>query len=71
MIFQEKHGREMGQHTKGEMGAGSVCLQRQDKCLVVRVGREEEGVNSLLSELAAVARTPQATPPEVDLLLVL
>ena len=38
---------------------------------LVRVGREEEGVNSLLPELAAVARTPQATPPEVDLLLVL
>ena len=32
---------------RGEMGAGSVCLQRQDKCLVVRVGREGEGVNSL------------------------
>jgi hypothetical protein len=42
------------------MGAGSVCLQRQDKCLVVRVGRQEEGVNSLRPELAAVARTLQA-----------
>jgi ribonuclease HI len=50
------------------MGAGSVCLQRQDKCLVVRVGPEEEGVNSLRPELAAVARTLQATSPEVDLL---
>ena len=49
------------------MGAGSVCLHRQNKCLVVRVGREEEGANSL-PELAAVARTLQATPPEVDLL---
>jgi len=56
-----------GSAYKGEMGAGSVCLHRQNKCLVVRVGREEEGANSL-PELAAVARTLQATPPEVDLL---
>ena len=54
----------------GEMGTGSVCLQRQDKCLVVRVGREEEGVNSLRPELAAVARTLEASPPKVDILLV-
>jgi ribonuclease HI len=40
----------------------------KEKCLVVRVGREEEGVNSLRPEFAAVARTLQATPPEVDLL---
>jgi hypothetical protein len=52
------------------MGAGSVCLQRQDKCLVVRLGREEEGVNSLRRELEAVARTLQVTQPEVDLLFV-
>ena len=50
------------------MGACSVCLHRQDKCLVVRVGREEEGANSLRPELAAVARTLQATPTEIDLL---
>ena len=35
-----------GSAHKGGMGAGIVCLQRQDKCLVLRVGREEEGVNS-------------------------
>jgi ribonuclease HI len=46
-----------GSAHKGEMGAGSICLHRQDKCLVVRVGREEEGANSLRPELAAVART--------------
>jgi hypothetical protein len=57
-----------GSAHKGETGAGSVCLQRLDKCLVVRVGRKEEGVNSLRLELAAVARTLQATPPEVNLL---
>jgi hypothetical protein len=34
----------------------------------VRVGREEEGVNSLRPELAVIARTLQATPPGVDLL---
>jgi hypothetical protein len=48
------------------MGAGSICLHLQDKCLVVRVGREEEGANSLQPESAAVARTLQATPPEVS-----
>jgi hypothetical protein len=39
------------------MGAGSVCLQRPGCNLVVRVGREEEGVSSLRPELAAIART--------------
>ena len=57
-----------GSAHKEEMGAGSVCLQRQDKCLMVRVGREEEGVNRLLPELAALARTLHGTPPEIDLL---
>jgi len=57
-----------GSAYKGEMVAGSVCLHRQDKCLVVRVGREEEGANTLRPELAAVARTLQATPLEIDLL---
>ncbi len=47
---------------------GSVCLQQQSKYLEVRVGREEEGVNSLRPELAAMARTPQAIPSGVDLL---
>jgi hypothetical protein len=54
---------------KGVMGAGSVCLQQQSKHLEVRVGREEEGVNSLRPELtAAMASTLEATPPGVDLL---
>ena len=35
---------------EGEMGAGSACLQRQNKCLVARVGREEEGVKTLLPD---------------------
>ena len=50
------------------MGAGSVCLQRPGCNLVVRVGREEEGVSSLRPELAAIARTLQAIPLETDLL---
>jgi hypothetical protein len=55
-----------GSAHKGVMGAGSVCLQQQSKYLEVRVGREEEGVNSLRPELAAMARTLQATPSGVD-----
>ena len=50
------------------MGAGSVCLQHPGRNLVVRVGREEEGVSSLRQELAAIARTLQATALEADLL---
>ena len=50
------------------MGAGCVCLQRPGHSLTVRVGREEEGVSSLRPELAAIARTLQATPVERDLL---
>ena len=57
-----------GSVCKGVMGAGSVCLQQQSKYLEVRVGQEEEGVNSLRPELAAMARTLQATPTGVDLL---
>jgi ribonuclease HI len=57
-----------GSAHKGVIGAGSVCLQQQSKYLEVRVGREEEGINSLRPELAAMARTLQATPPGVDLL---
>jgi ribonuclease HI len=53
---------------KCAMGAGSVCLQRHGCSLTVRVGREEEGVSSLRPELAAIARTLQATPVESDLL---
>jgi hypothetical protein len=50
------------------MGAGSVCLQQQDRHNEVKVGREEEGVNSLRPELAALARRLQATPAGTDLL---
>jgi hypothetical protein len=59
-----------GSANNGEMGAGSVCLQRQDKCLVVRAGREEEGVNSLRPDWQQWLglRTLQATPSVVDLL---
>jgi ribonuclease HI len=53
---------------KGAMGAGSICLQRPTCILAVRVGREEEGVSSLRSELAAMARTLQAAPAESDLI---
>jgi hypothetical protein len=53
---------------EGVMGAGIVCFQRPGRNLVVRVGREEEGVSSLRPELAAIACTLQATSLEVDLL---
>ncbi len=36
--------------------------------IVVRVGREEEGVSSLRAELAAMARALQADPAESDLI---
>jgi hypothetical protein len=57
-----------GSANKGLMGAGSVCFQRPGRNLVVRVGREEEGVSSLRQELATIARTLQVTALEVDLL---
>jgi hypothetical protein len=57
-----------GSANKGVMGAGSVCFQRPGRNLVVRVGREEEGASPLIPELAAIARTLQATSVEVDLL---
>jgi len=57
-----------GSANKGVMGAGSVYFQRPGRNLVVRVGREEEGASSLKPELAAIARTLQATSVEVDLL---
>jgi ribonuclease HI len=53
---------------KWVMGAGCVCLQRPGYILMVRVGREEEGVSSLRAELAAIARTLQAVPVESDLI---
>jgi hypothetical protein len=56
-----------GSANKGVMGAGSVRFQRPGRNLVVRVGREEEGVSSPRPELAAIARTLQATALEVDL----
>ena len=57
-----------GSAHKGVMGAGSVCFQRPGRNLEVQVGREEEGSSSLRPELAAIARTLQATSLEVDLL---
>ena len=46
-----------------------TTLLEQSKYLEVRVGREEEGVNSLRPDLAAMAaRELQATPSGVDLL---
>jgi hypothetical protein len=57
-----------GSANKGVMGAGSTCYQLPGHNLVVRVGREEEGVSSLRQELAVIARTLQATALEVDLL---
>ena len=53
---------------KWVMGAGCVCLQQPGYILMVRVGREEEGVSSLRAELAAIARTLQTVPVESDLL---
>jgi hypothetical protein len=50
------------------MGAGSVCLQQQDKYLEVKVGREEEGVRLMRPGLAALAATLQATSAGTDLL---
>ena len=58
-----------GSAHKGVMGAGSVCFHRPGHNLEVRVGREEERISSLLRpELAAIARTLQATSLEADLL---
>ncbi len=57
-----------GSANKAVMGAGSVCFQRPGRNLVVRLGREEEWVSSLRPELAAIARTLQATSLEADLL---
>ena len=57
-----------GSANKSVMGAGSVCFQRPGRNLAVRVGRGEDGVSSLRLELAAIARTLQATSLEVDLL---
>ena len=56
-----------GSAHKGVMGAGSVCFQRLDLNLEVRESREEEGISSLRPELAAIARTLQATSLEADL----
>ena len=57
-----------GSAHKGGMGTGSVSLQEQDRHLEVKVGREEEGVSSMRPELAALARTLQATSAGTDLL---
>ena len=47
---------------KCAMGAGSVCLQRPGCSLIVRVGRDEEGVSSIRPELAAKTRTSSNSP---------
>jgi ribonuclease HI len=57
-----------GSTHKGRMGAGSVCFQQQGRHLEVRLGREAEGTTSLRPELAALARTLQATSDGTDLL---
>ena len=51
---------------KWVMGADCVCLQRPGYILMVRVGREEEGVSSLRAELAAIARTLQTVQRVLD-----
>ena len=48
---------------KCAMGAGSVCLQRPGCSLIVRVGREDQGVRA-----SSNSSHPQATPVECDLL---
>ena len=48
---------------KCAMGAGSVCLQRPGCSLIVRVGREDQGVRA-----SSNSSHPQATPVESDLL---
>ena len=60
---------------KPMIGGGWISAQRENGCgkrldrhLLVRVGREEDGVNSLRQKFAALARTLQATPTGIDLL---
>jgi ribonuclease HI len=65
---REVSNSELAEQGSDVMGAGSICLQRQTCNLVVRVGRDEEGVSSLRPELTAMARTLQAAPAESDLL---
>lgn len=50
------------------MGAGNACHDQQEMHLVVCVRREEESINSVRPVLAAVARTLQVKPLEVELL---
>jgi hypothetical protein len=58
-----------GSAHKGGVGAGSVCLQQQDKCLVTGPSGPRRGGSQLTTaRLAAVARTLQATPPGINLL---
>ena len=46
-----------GSVSKDGMGAGSVRLQHPKRLLTAKVGRSEEGSNSLRQELAATAST--------------
>ena len=68
----QEGGRELLLKTTSD---GLTCLHiaanvylRPTCIIVVRVGREEEGVSSLRAELAAIARALQAAPAERDLL---
>ena len=57
-----------GSVSKDGMGAGSVRLQHPKRLHTAKVGRSEEGSNSLRPELAAIASTLQAASPKSDLL---
>ena len=68
-----------GSANKGVMGPGSVCFQRPGRNLVVRVGREEEGVSSLRPDSEAALsqvsrwigsgpRTTLADDPNADIM---
>jgi len=57
-----------GSVSKCGMGAGSVRLQHPTRQITTKVGRCEEGSNSLRPELAAMASALQAASLESDLL---
>jgi hypothetical protein len=67
MISQERHGREMGQHTKAKW---VQAVYDSNGRINVLWSEWAEKRKELLTtpRLAAVARTLPATPPEVDLL---
>ena len=67
--FQEKHGLETARSAKMAW-VQAVCLRLQHpkRLHTAKVGRSEEGSNSLRPELAAIASTLQAASPKSDLL---